>query len=142
MVEVSAMRCTEKGNYNSLKRYIATARCAPEDEFSLSTGVALVMDRLSKLLDADIKVGNEVKIVDVDKAYPTCTSWLTKNLDDINDIARYSYGSKPIDSDTRFYKVLAIAPHSSVNDKKLAYVELFNGITPCYLIDIDGLEKV
>ena len=120
----------------------AEAKCDPEDEFSLSMGVALAMDRLSKELSKNkIEVGDKVKIKDISKVYPIYISWLTKNLYGVGDIARYAYGCRPFLD--KFYRILVIAPHSLDNNKKLAYIEPFEGVTkPCYLIEVDGLEKV
>lgn len=120
----------------------AEAKCAPEDEFSLSMGVALAMDRLNKELGKDkIEVGDKVKIKDIGKVYPTYISWLTENVCSVGNIARYAYGSRPFLNE--FYRVLVIAPHTIDNNKKLAYIEPVKSITkPCYLIEVDGLEKV
>lgn len=120
----------------------AEARCAPEDEFSLSMGMALAMARLNKELSKNkIEVGDKVKIKDISKVYPTYISWLTKNLNGVGDIARYAYGCRPFLDE--FYRILVIAPHSLDNNKKLAYIEPFESVTkPCYLIEVDGLEKV
>lgn len=120
----------------------AEARCAPEDEFSLSMGMALAMARLNKELSKNkIEVGDKVKIKDISKVYPTYISWLTKNLYSVSDIARYAYGCRPFLDE--FYRILVIAPHSLNNNKKLAYIEPFESVTkPCYLIEVDGLEKV
>lgn len=124
------------------KTVTATSQCAPEDEFSLSMGVALAMDRLNKELGKDkIEVGDKVKIKDISKVYPTYISWLTKNLYGVGDIARYAYGCRPFLDE--FYRILVIAPYSLDNNKKLAYIEPFESVTkPCYLIEVDGLEKV
>lgn len=120
----------------------AEARCAPEDEFSLSMGMALAMARLNKELSKNkIEVGDKVKIKDISKVYSTYISWLTKNLYGVGDIARYAYGCRPFLDE--FYRILVIAPHSLDNNKKLAYIEPFESVTkPCYLIEVDGLEKV
>lgn len=120
----------------------AEAKCAAEDEFSLSMGVALAMDRLNKELGKDkIEVGDKVKIKNIGKVYPTYISWLTENVCGVGDIARYAYGSRPFLNE--FYKVLVIAPHTIDNNTKLAYIEPIESITkPCYLIEVDGLEKV
>lgn len=120
----------------------AEARCAPEDEFSLSMGMALAMARLNKELSKNkIEVGDKVKIKDISKVYPTYISWLTKNLYGVGDIARYAYGCRPFLDE--FYRILVIAPHSLDNNKKLAYIEPFESVTkPCYLIEVDGLEQV
>lgn len=130
------------GSRTCFGRKSAQAKCDPEDEFSLSMGVALAMDRLNKELGKDkIEVGDKVKIKDIGKVYPTYISWLTENVCSVGNIARYAYGSRPFLNE--FYRVLVIAPHTIDNNKKLAYIEPVKSITkPCYLIGVDGLEKV
>ena len=132
----------------------AEARCAPEDEFSLSMGVALAMDRLNKELGKDkIEVGDKVKIKNGLLSYTTPIRWIKKNLDNVELAACFAYGQIPNEDDT-VYVVKVIAPgyNASKEDKnnRLAYVQryfkFFGGEVSdnesCYLIDIDGLEKV
>lgn len=142
LVEASKVYKDKVDGHICYKKSSAQAKCDPEDEFSLSMGVALAMDRLSKELSKDkIEVGDKVKIKDSGKVYPTYISWLTENLYGVGDIARYAYGSRPFLNE--FYRVLVIAPHTVENNRKLAYIEPFESITkPCYLIEVDGLEKV
>lgn len=124
------------------KKYVATARCAPEDEFSLSMGVALAMDRLNKELSKDkIEVGDKVRIKNNSLIYRVYVDWVIKNVHDITEVARYAYNSNP---DTNYtYKVIAVAPHSAGNRKNLAYIKKIDGsVSPCYLINVNGLEKV
>ena len=129
------------------KTATATSRCAPEDEFSLSMGVALAMDRLSKELGKDkIEVGDKVKIKNRDLSYTTYASWIKKNIDDVGLAACFVYGQIPYEDDA-VYVVKAIAPWDTnieynVN-KMLAYVQkCFAFNEPCYLIGVDGLERV
>lgn len=132
------------GYYLSDKKIIATAKCDPEDEFSLSMGVALAMDRLSKKLNKEIKVGDKVKIVTKDKCkiYPAYVNWVRKNVHNIEDVVKYAYHSIPLIENTTF-EVVAIAPHDLENDKNLAYIRDIDSLElPCYLINVDGLEKV
>ena len=130
------------GNYLGDKKIIATAKCDPEDEFSLSMGVALAMDRLNKELGKDkIEVGDKVKIKNAILIYDVYTPWVIKNVHDITEVARYAYRSGP--NTGRTYKVIAIAPHSAKDRKNLAYIEEIGSVfSPCYLIEVDGLEKV
>ncbi len=140
--------------FPTFKTVTATSQCAPEDEFSLSMGVALAMDRLSKKLDKDkIEVGDKVKIKDRLLSYATPIHWIKKNLDNIELAACFAYGQIP-DADDTVYVVKAIAPLYSESKEnkndKVAYIQRyfkdFNGEVSdneaCYLIDIDGLEKV
>ena len=128
----------------------AEAKCGPEDEFSLSMGVALAMDRLNKELGKDkIEVGDKVKIVNSGLSYTTHTGWIKKNINDVGLAACYSFGQIPKEDDT-VYIVKAIAPWDNNVDEKLAYVQRYfifsNGESNdnefCYLMSIDGLEKV
>lgn len=153
LVEVDTIRPIKKensfGGYTIQKRYAATARCAPEDEFSLSMGVALAMDRLSKKLDNGIKVGDKVKIKDCGLSYTTYVNWIAKNVDNVKLAACYAYETIPERDDTE-YVVKAIAPWGNEDSPKLAYVQRYfvynNGkisdSEPCFLMRIDGLEKV
>lgn len=132
----------------------AESKCAPEDEFSLSMGAALAMDRLNKKLGKDkIEVGDKVKIKNCCLSYTTYASWIKKNIDDVGLAACFAYSRVPGEDDT-VYVVKAIAPwgaeHEEDKDKKLAYVQQYfkfsNGEISnnevCYLMRIDGLEKV
>lgn len=138
------------GNYLGDKKIIATAKCAPEDEFSLSMGVALAMDRLNKELSkGKIEVGDKVKIVNSGLSYTTYAGWIKKNINDVGLAACYSFGQIPKEDDT-VYIVKAIAPWDNNMEEKLAYVQRYfifsNGESNdnefCYLMSIDGLEKV
>ncbi len=153
-VEVSTIRTITKTYLSCAtdvhKRYMATARCAPEDEFSLSMGVALAMDRLNKELGEDkIEVGDKVKIVNNGFVYTTYTHWVVSNVPDPLMVARFAYGQKP-NMGNAVYTVEAIAPHSKYNKETLVYVQRYydsfsnvlDTSQPCYLISIDGLEKV
>lgn len=155
-VEVSTIRTVTKTYLtcasNIHKKYVATARCAPEDEFSLSMGVALAMDRLSKELGRDkIEVGDKVKIKNYGSSYTTYVSWIKKNIDDVGLAACFAYGQIP-KADATEYIVKAIAPWNIEHEESrmLAYVQkyfvYYNGKVddnePCYLMDVNGLEKV
>lgn len=86
-VKIDTIRSIKKeilfGTCAFTKRYVATARCAPEDEFNLSMGVALAMDKLSKELSTElgkgkIKVGDIVKIKNRGKVYSSYNDWVSK----------------------------------------------------------------
>lgn len=143
----------EKGPYGDYwrnKEFTAIAKCAPEDEFSLSMGVALAMDRLSKELGKEkIEVSDKVKIVNNDFVYTTYTDWVVDNVPDPRMVACFAYGQVP-NANNAVYTVKAITPHSKYNKETLVYVQRyydsFSNVLdtnqPCYLISIDGLEKV
>lgn len=138
--------------FPTYKHVTATSRCSPEDEFSLSMGVALAMDRLNKELGKDkIEVGDKVRIKNNGPSYTTDASWIKENIDDVGLAACFAYGQLPSGDDT-IYVIKAIAPWGAgyEGDKMLAYVQKYfafsngkvNDNEPCYLIEVDGLEKV
>lgn len=157
LVEASKVYRGEIDGHICYKKSSAQAKCAPEDEFSLSTGVALAMDKLNKQLgeanDKTIKVGDRVKIKDEGLSYTTYTDWIKENIDDVGLAACYAYCQIPEANDT-VYMVKTIAPwgnkYQKDKDKKLAYIQQYfkfsNGKIShnevCYLMRIDGLEKV
>ena len=138
------------GDYWRNKEFTAIAKCDPEDEFSLSMGVALAMDRLNKKLgNGKIEVGDKVKIKDSSLSYTTYVSWIAKNVNDVKLAACYNYNTVPkMDGDEYIVKV--VAPWKNSSDDILAYIQrhyVFNNgkigdNQPCYLIHINGLEKV
>lgn len=147
-VEVSTI-CTVTKTYLTCtsdvhKKYVATARCAPEDEFNLGVGVSLAINRLNELLDNEfskIKVSDKVKIKDIGEVYNGYAAWVSKNVHDIKEVARYAYCGNP-DTDC-VYEVIAIAPHSTEKRENLAYIKRIDGLFfPCYLISLAGLEKM
>ena len=153
-VEVSTIRTVTKTYLTCAsdvhKKYVATARCAPEDEFSLSMGVALAMDRLNKELGKDkIEVGDKVKIVNNGFIFTAYTDWVVDNVPNPHMVACFAYGQTP-NVNNAVYTVKAIAPRSKYNKETLVYVQRYyellsgslNTNQPCYLISIEGLEKV
>ena len=147
-VEVSAIRPVTK-NYlscvsNVHKRYVATARCASEDEFNLSTGVALAMDRLNKQLESankEIKVGDRVLITDPTKAYTTDVEWVVEHIQDSFQVAMYRYNSLP--NYNTVGKVIAV---DNNKNEALAYIKEDWGygiIQPgCWLMNTKGVRKL
>lgn len=150
-VEVSTIRAVTKTYLSCAtdvhKRHVATARCAPEDEFSLSMGVALAIDRLNKQLESEnkeIKVGDRVQIVSPDKAYTTFTSWVARHVHDGTMVAMYKYNCVP--SNGIVGKVIAVAPHNNDKSKTLLYIEQnhpYGDIHPgCWLMAFEGVKKL
>lgn len=151
LVEIDTIRPIKKetsfGSCTLQKRYVGTARCAPEDEFSLSMGVALAMDRLNKQLESankEIKVGDRVQIVSPDKAYTTFTSWVARHVHDGTMVAMYKYNCAP--SNGIVGKVIAVAPHDNDKSKTLLYIEQnhpYGDIHPgCWLMAFEGVKKL
>lgn len=151
LVEASKVHKDTVDGHVCYKKNSAQAKCDPEDEFSLSMGVALAIDRLNKELGKDkIEVGDKVKIVSKGFVYTTYVDWVVDNVPDPRMAACFVYGQIPNEDDT-VYVVKAIAPHGGVwKTKKLAYVQKYseyyfgtvNTNQPCYLINVNGLEKV
>lgn len=145
-VMVSTMRF-DKCSYLGDRKIIATAKCAPEDEFNLSIGVALAMNRLNKQLESEnkeIKVGDRVQIVSPDKAYTTFTSWVARHVHDGTMVAMYKYNCAP--SNGIVGKVIAVAPHDNDKRKTLLYIEQdysYGVMHPgCWLMDFEGVKKL
>lgn len=150
LVEASKVHKDTVDGHVCYKKSSAQAKCDPEDEFSLSMGVSLAMDRLNKELGKDkIEVGDKVKIKDSGLSYIVYVSWIKKNINDVGLAACYSFDQIPKEDDT-VYIVKAIAPLNDTASEKLAYVQRYfkfsnGGISDnefCYLMSIDGLEKV
>lgn len=143
LVEASKVYKDKVDGHICYKKSSAQAKCDPEDEFSLSMGVALAMDRLNKNLNQYIKVGDKVKITSIKKIYRTYSDWVVDNVKNNKTIAEFAYNSIPCIYDNNNYKVIAIAPHGDNKNITLAYIQNTSDFThPCYLIDINGLEKV
>lgn len=128
--------------FPTFKTVTAASQCSPEDEFSLSMGVALAIDRLNeKIKPKDIQVGDTVKIIDFSECYTTLKEWVAKNVTDITKAIKYAYSCVPGETElAKTFKVLYIA--TDVFNNKLAYIESEFFEKACYLIDIKGLKKV
>ena len=122
-----------------------TANCAPDDTFNLGDGVNLAMSRLH---DKTIRVGDIVKVTRPGQCYSTYVEWIECNVKSVREAALYRYdGSIKTSS---HYKVLHIADHGKSADGDLCYVQEYvvydNGeiedYAPCYLINIEGVEKI
>ena len=123
-----------------------TANCAPDDTFNLGEGVNLAMSRLH---DKTIRVGDIVKVIRPGQCYTTYVGWIERNVKSIREAALYRY-NESIEADGE-YRVLYVAEHErSSDDGVLCYVQKYavysNGqideYSPCYLINIKGVEKI
>lgn len=122
-----------------------TANCAPDDTFNLGEGVNLAMSRLH---DKTIRVGDIVKVTRPGLCYTTYIDWIEHNVKSVREAALYRY-NESIETD-RHYKVLHIADHGKNADGDLCYVQEYvvydndeiEEYTPCYLINIKGVEKI
>lgn len=114
------------------------AKCHPDDKFNLKYGLDVVFGQMiakKQEKDKEIKVGDEVEIVDIGKMYTTYPEWLCKHCD-FGFVKSYAYKSNGYKGMRG--KVVAIAPHGRL-DVTLAAI-YSHGST--YLIDIKGLRKV
>ena len=123
-----------------------TANCAPDDTFNLGEGVNLAMSRLH---DKTIRVGDIVKVTRPGQCYTTYVSWIERNVKSIREAALYRYNAS-IEAGGE-YRVLYIAEHGRNSvDGVLCYIQKYNvypngkidDYTPCYLINIKGVEKI
>ena len=133
-----------------------TANCAPDDTFNLGEGVNLAMNCLH---DKTIRVGDIVKVTHPGQCYTTYVSWIERNVKSIREAALYRY-NESIEAGGR-YRVLYVAKHSAEHsrglaDRVLCYIQEYgaysSGIVhsaganddyaPCYLINIEGVEKI
>ena len=122
-----------------------TANCAPDDTFNLGEGVNLAMNRLH---DKTIRVGDIVKVTRPGQCYTTYVSWIERNVKSIREAALYRY-NESIEAGGE-YRVLYVAEHGRSSDGVLCYIQEYNvypsgkveDYSPCYLINIKGVEKI
>lgn len=90
--------------------------------------------------DDTIKVGDKVKIINTGKLYVGDDDWVVNHIEEKGLIARYAYGDNlgyPVikESVGRKFEVIAI-------DENKAYIQNVGFPYSCYLIHLDGLEKL
>lgn len=119
----------------------AVAKCSPEDTFDFAIGAKLA---LARLIDAvnnpPIQVGDLVRVVNTGKCYPRKPRWVAEHIADSLLIARYAYGQRlgypGIIKHPGTFRVLCIADG-------WAFIQLTDNYdTSCYLVGLDGLERV
>ena len=116
------------------------AKCHPDDKFNLKYGLDVVFGQMiakKQEKDKEIKVGDEVEIVDTGKMYTTYPEWLYKNCS-FGYVKSYAYACGGSEYKSLRGKVVAIAPHKCLDVTLVAIYS--HGST--YLIDIKGLRKV
>lgn len=124
--------------YSDRDGMATAAKCHPDDKFNLKYGLDVVFGQMiakKQGKDKEIKVSDEVEIVDTGKMYTIYPEWLCKNCD-FGFVKSYAYGSSGYEGLRG--KIVAIAPHGRL-DVTLAAI-YSHGST--YLIDIRGLRKV
>lgn len=115
------------------------AKCHPDDKFNLKYGLDVVFGQMiakKQEKDKEIKVGDEVEIVDTGKMYTTYPEWLCKHCG-FGFVKSYAYGCSSGCKGLRG-TVIAVAPHETIN-RVLAAI-YFHDST--YLIDVKGLKKI
>lgn len=123
----------------------ARATCHKLDNWNMVDGINLCLERIA---DKKIKkpkricVGDMVKVVNPEKAYVNCIDWVGRNCNSAKDAAAYRKGNKP--AENMIGEVLHIAPYGGNSDHMLAYIRVGAPFDfyDCYLIDVDGLERV
>ena len=123
----------------------ARATCHKLDNWNMVDGINLCLDRIANKKRENKKpicVGDRVKVANPEKAYVNCIDWVGRNCNSVKDAAAYRKGNKP--AENMIGEVLHIAPYSGNSDHMLAYIRVgapFD-IYDCYLIAVDGLERV
>lgn len=89
--------------------------------------------------DDTIKVGDIVKIINTGKLYTTNDDWVLKHIENKALIAKYAIddnlGYPAIKEPAEQFKVIAIAENK-------AYIQRSGHPYACYLIDLNGIEKL
>lgn len=88
----------------------------------------------------EIKVGDRVKVVDSGKFYTLFDEWDGWMNLHIRYVSRYQYDATTSNLEGKIANVVYIGPHSTRVKNMLAVIMMASG--KCYLIDVDGLEKV
>lgn len=120
----------------------AVAKCSPEDTFDFAIGAKLA---LARLIDAvnnpPIQVGDTVRVVNTGKCYRANIEWVIEYIADKSQVARYAYGASLGYDEGKLehpgaFRVLHIA-------EGLAFIHRTDNYdTRCYLVGLDGLERV
>ena len=123
----------------------ARATCHKLDNWNMVDGINLCLERIADKKRGSKKpicVGDRVKVVNPEKAYVNCIDWVGRNCNSAKDAAAYRKGNKP--ADNMIGEVLHIAPYSGNSDHMLAYIRVGAPFDfyDCYLIAVDGLERV
>ena len=108
-------------------------------------GINLCLERIADKKRENKKpicVGDRVKVANPEKAYVNCIDWVGRNCNSAKDAAAYRKGNKP--AENMIGEVLHIAPYSGNSDHMLAYIRVGAPFDfyDCYLIAVDGLERV
>lgn len=120
----------------------AVATCSPEDTFDFATGAKLAFDRLIDAVNnPPFQVGDIVRVVNTGKCYSQSSTWVAEHIADPLLIAQYAYGHglgyfAGIIKHSGTFRVLHTADG-------LAFIQRMDNCDPsCYLVGLDGLERV
>ena len=125
--------------YSDRDGMATTAKCHPDDKFNLKYGLDVVFGQMiakKQEKDKEIKVGDEVKVVNNGKTYTTYASWLCDHCD-FGIVKRYAYHVTPEYGTTG--RVVAVGEHGKI-DKTLVAFYTNDGCV--FLIEDKGLKKV
>lgn len=101
-----------------------------------------------------IKKGDVVKIKRTGLMYTNYVDWVVNNIRDKQLLAEYCFGKSFYINDRKnteqfdnYYRntefvVIKVARHKAQEGKKLAYIREKGLAGGCFLIDVNGLEKV
>ena len=97
-------------------------------------------EMLEKWDESVIHEGDTVKVINTGLNYSSYVQWVEEHISDPSMAARFCFGSPSTD---KKYKVIKIAEHER-NHRALAYIEETDGLgfNKCYLVEVEGLEKV
>ena len=123
----------------------ARATCHKLDNWNMVDGINLCLERIADKKRENKKpicVGDRVKVANPEKAYVNCIDWVGRNCNSAKDAAAYRKGNKP--AENMIGEVLHIAPYGGNSDHMLAYIRVGAPFDfyDCYLIAVDGLERV
>lgn len=122
------------------KVYETLTLCHPDDEFSLSEGVKIAMERLEQVINPNvIRIGDKVKIKDTGGMYCNYTQWVVDNVTNIEDVAHWQYDQNNCNMTSKY-----IVKYIGVNEfteERMAYIMEIH-TDRCYLFHIDELEKI
>ena len=88
--------------------------------------------------NADIKVGDLVKVVDSGKIYSTYHSWPDWKKVPVEYAVRYSFGQSLCDGKRGVVRYIGTHEFGDVD---LALIETIDGTKQCYLIALKGIVK-
>lgn len=120
----------------------SVATCSPDDTFDFAIGAKLALDRLTDAVNnPQIQVGDTVSVVDTGECWSQNAGWVAKHIADKFLVAKYAYGQglgyfAGITEHPGVFRVQCIADD-------LAFIQRTDSHdTSCYLVGLDGLERV